>query len=64
MDRESISVEARPSSLYHETHAVQVAEAAEQANAHTFIEAFPDGYRTLVGERGVQVGHWSTVSIS
>lgn len=29
--------------------------AARQANAHDFISAFPDGYDTLVGERGVQL---------
>ncbi len=27
--------------------------AAREANAHEFISAFPDGYDTLVGERGV-----------
>lgn len=29
--------------------------AAETANAHGFISAFPDGYDTVVGERGVQL---------
>jgi subfamily B ATP-binding cassette protein MsbA len=29
--------------------------AAETANAHDFISAFPDGYDTVVGERGVQL---------
>lgn len=29
--------------------------AAKTANAHTFIEGFPSGYDTLVGERGVQL---------
>jgi len=29
--------------------------AAETANAHDFIVAFPDGYETVVGERGVQL---------
>ena len=29
--------------------------AAETANAHDFIVAFPDGYDTVVGERGVQL---------
>ncbi len=33
----------------------EVIEAARQANAHDFITAFPDGYQTKVGERGVQV---------
>jgi subfamily B ATP-binding cassette protein MsbA len=28
---------------------------AETANAHDFISAFPDGYDTVVGERGVQL---------
>ena len=29
--------------------------AARQANCHGFIAAFPDGYDTLVGERGMQL---------
>lgn len=29
--------------------------AAKDASAHTFIMGFPDGYQTLVGERGVQL---------
>ncbi|KAJ8272983.1 hypothetical protein GJAV_G00095830 [Gymnothorax javanicus] len=31
----------------------EVIMAAKQANAHQFITAFPDGYNTMVGERGV-----------
>uniref|UniRef100_H3CSU7 Mitochondrial potassium channel ATP-binding subunit n=1 Tax=Tetraodon nigroviridis TaxID=99883 RepID=H3CSU7_TETNG len=31
----------------------EVIHAAEQANAHRFITAFPEGYNTVVGERGV-----------
>lgn len=31
----------------------QVIEAAKAANAHDFITEFPEGYQTLVGERGV-----------
>ncbi|NIA69679.1 ABC transporter ATP-binding protein [Pelagibius litoralis] len=30
----------------------EIEEAARQANAHDFITALPDGYNTIVGERG------------
>lgn len=33
----------------------EVVEAAKLANAHEFIQNFPEGYSTLVGERGVTV---------
>ena len=33
----------------------QIEAAARQANAHDFIMAFPEGYQTRVGERGVQL---------
>jgi ABC-type multidrug transport system fused ATPase/permease subunit len=33
----------------------EIRAAAEQANALSFIEAFPDGLGTVVGERGVQL---------
>ena len=33
----------------------EVEDAARRANAHDFIAGFPDGYRTAVGERGVQL---------
>lgn len=33
----------------------EVKEAAKKAFAHDFITSFPDGYETLVGERGVQL---------
>jgi len=33
----------------------EVYEAAEAANAHAFIQKFPNGYQTIVGERGVTV---------
>jgi subfamily B ATP-binding cassette protein MsbA len=29
--------------------------AAKSANAHDFISAFPDGYETIVGERGIKL---------
>lgn len=35
--------------------AEEVVEAAKAANAHGFVSAFPEGYRTLVGERGVRL---------
>lgn len=33
----------------------QVIEAAKQANAHEFISSFPEGYETLVGDRGIKL---------
>jgi ATP-binding cassette subfamily B protein len=33
----------------------EIIEAAKAANAHDFIEGFPDQYDTEVGERGVQL---------
>jgi ATP-binding cassette, subfamily B, bacterial len=33
----------------------EVVSAAERAHAHAFITALPEGYRTLVGERGVKL---------
>ena len=35
---------------YHE-----VQQAARLANAHDFIAAFPEGYETLVGDRGIKL---------
>jgi ATP-binding cassette subfamily B protein len=33
----------------------EIEEAARRANAHDFIVGFPDGYRTVVGDRGVKL---------
>ena len=34
---------------------LEIMEAARSANAHEFITKFPNGYDTVVGERGVTV---------
>ncbi|WP_316843891.1 ABC transporter ATP-binding protein [Pedobacter psychrodurus] len=33
----------------------EILQSAKQANAHDFICSFPDGYETVVGERGVKL---------
>ena len=33
----------------------EIKQAARQANAHSFIGSFPQGYETLVGDRGIQL---------
>jgi len=33
----------------------KIIEIAKLANAHQFIQSFPDGYRTVVGERGIRL---------
>ncbi len=33
----------------------EVMEAAKKANAHDFISKFPEGYKTVVGERGIKL---------
>lgn len=35
----------------------EIIEAAKAANAHEFIEALPDGYDTVLAERGVTLSH-------
>ena len=47
----------RSNIAYGKTDASDAAirSAAEQANALAFIESFPDGFATVVGERGVQL---------
>lgn len=36
-------------------HPPKVIEAAKLANAHGFITSFPNGYKTVLGERGITV---------
>jgi len=33
----------------------EIIKAAQQANAHMFIQSLPDGYDTVVGERGIKL---------
>ncbi|MBS1587111.1 MAG: ATP-binding cassette domain-containing protein [Bacteroidetes bacterium] len=33
----------------------EIIEAAKKANAHDFISKFPEGYQTVVGERGIKL---------
>jgi ATP-binding cassette subfamily B protein len=33
----------------------EIEQAARQANAHEFIHSFPEGYATLVGDRGIKL---------
>src|SRR6266542_3103754 len=35
--------------------AAEIEQAARRANAHEFIQAFPEGYATLVGDRGIKL---------
>ncbi len=65
--RHSIAYVAQDPLLFHRTISENIAygkrdasqkeiiAAAKKANAHTFIESLPNGYDTLVGERGVKL---------
>lgn len=65
--RRQIAFVPQDTSLFHRTilenirygnlkaSAEEAMEAAKKAQAHEFIESFPDGYNTYVGERGVKL---------
>lgn len=65
--RDTIAYVPQETSLFHrsiaenisygklDASAEEIKWAAEQANAHEFIDKLPDGYETLVGERGVKL---------
>ncbi|MDP3976260.1 MAG: ABC transporter ATP-binding protein [bacterium] len=38
-----------------EATAEEIIEAARKAHAHEFIDKFPEGYQTMVGERGIKL---------
>ncbi|MCH8804626.1 MAG: ABC transporter ATP-binding protein [Planctomycetes bacterium] len=44
--------------------AAEIEHAARRANAHEFIQGFPDAYDTLVGERGVRLSGGQAQRIS
>jgi ABC-type transport system involved in cytochrome bd biosynthesis fused ATPase/permease subunit len=65
--RRAISIEPQEPILFHLSLADNIdyahpnapmeaiIQAAQRAYAHDFIEALPEGYQTLVGERGVKL---------
>lgn len=65
--RENIAYVPQETSLFHRSIAENIAyakpdasqkeieRAAKLANAHDFIMSLPDGYQTLVGERGIKL---------
>lgn len=65
--RQSISMVPQEPILFHRTLAENIAygrpdatfeevvDAAKRAHAHEFIDRLPEGYKTLVGERGIKL---------
>ncbi len=65
--RGAMGIVSQEAVLFHDTIAANITygvgdatigeiyRAARAANAHTFIEALPDGYDTVVGERGIRL---------
>ena len=51
----STSIEENIAYARPEASRDEVVAAAQAANAHAFIEALPEGYRTAVGERGMRL---------
>ena len=51
----SIADNIRYGSPGEEVTEQQIIEASKVANAYNFISAFPDGFDTMVGERGVML---------
>lgn len=52
---------ADPTSTQAAASMEEVMQAGKQANAHDFIMSFPEGYNTIVGERGIRycASKWS-----
>ena len=42
----------------------QIEEAARKANAYHFVSAFPQGFDTMVGERGMMLSGTMVISVA
>ena len=38
-----------------EADEAEIIKAAKNANIHEFLETLPDGYKTLIGEKGIKL---------
>ena len=38
-----------------EADEAEIIKAAKNANIHEFVETLPDGYKTLIGEKGIKL---------